>query len=494
MISDYVFTVDSTIKNTPTGIKTAHNGSSAPATAGSLIVNNVALQNVPIAIAGPSGTSLTGSKGSLTISGWGEGHAYSPSGPTNFQGAFNPMNRPAGLLTGNNFYARSKPQYANLPTGSFLSARSAGAKGDGVTDDTKALQSAITQAASAGQVMYFDAGTYKVTATLNMPPGSKWVGESYSVIMASGSFFSSMANPKPVVKVGTAGQQGTVEWSDMIVSTQGATAGAVLIAWNLNSPSTSPSGMWDVHTRIGGFTGSQLQAADCPTTPNTSTINKACIAAYMAMHINKAAAGIYLENNWFWLADHDADDANLTQITVYSGRGLLIESTAGNIWLVGTAAEHHTLYQYQISGSQNIFGGQMQTETPYYQPNPDATKPFPPVASIHDPNFAKSCAGKSSNCARAWGLRVLGSKNIFAYGAGFYSFFDNYSTTCSGTTLENCQSSIVSIDSASSRVALYNLNTIGATCQVQANDNGTCYASESSNPSGFAETVAIFQV
>jgi glucan 1,3-beta-glucosidase len=42
---------------------------------------------------------------------------------------------------------------------------------------------------------------------------------------------------------------------------------------------------------------------------------------------------LYMENCWFWTADHDIDDSANQQITVYNGRGLLIESTVGNIWL-----------------------------------------------------------------------------------------------------------------------------------------------------------------
>jgi glucan 1,3-beta-glucosidase len=53
----------------------------------------------------------------------------------------------------------------------------------------------------------------------------------------------------------------------------------------------------------------------------------------MSMHITPSAAGLYLENNWLWTADHDIDDPNNRQLTVYNGRGLLIESTAGTIWL-----------------------------------------------------------------------------------------------------------------------------------------------------------------
>jgi hypothetical protein len=69
-----------------------------------------------------------------------------------------------------------------------------------------------------------------------------------------------------------------------------------------------------------------------------------------------------VENAWLWTADHDLDDVNNnnTRISVYSGRGLSIESTVGNIWLVGTAVEHHDLYQYQLTGTKNIFIGFIQ--------------------------------------------------------------------------------------------------------------------------------------
>ena len=148
--------------------------------------------------------------------------------------------------------------------------------------------------------------------------------------MSSGSYFSNMNSPQPVVRVGNAGATGQVQWSDMIVSTQGAQAGAILIEWNLNTSGT-PSGMWDVHTRIGGFVGSNLQYAQCPS--SATSVNNNCIGAFMSMHVTSGAAGLYLENNWFWTADHDIDDPGNRQLTIYSGRGLLIESTAGTIWL-----------------------------------------------------------------------------------------------------------------------------------------------------------------
>lgn len=332
-----VIVIDSSITNTPIGIITAYDApNSSPPTGGSLIIENVELSNVPIAIQSKGNTVLDGTTGSTTIAGWGEGHEYTPTGPKSFQSPITPNTRTNshGTVTDTNakFYVRSKPQYNTLPVSSFSSVRSAGATGDGKTDDTAALQKIINTATTAGNIVLFDAGTYLVTSTLLIPPGAKLVGEAYSVIMSSGGFFNDVVNPQPVVRVGTSGSSGQVEWSDMIVATQGQQAGATLIEWNL-AISGTPSGMWDVHTRIGGFTGSNLQVAQCEKNNATTVINNACIGGFMSMHITKSASGLYMENNWLWTADHDIDDPDNTQLTIYNGRGLLIESTAGTLWL-----------------------------------------------------------------------------------------------------------------------------------------------------------------
>lgn len=489
---------DSSISDTPIGIKTAFDSTSQPPTAGSVILENVQLNNVPIAVQGNGGvTALQGTTGSTTIVAWGEGHSYTPNGPTTFQGNFQPPRRPGSLTQGGKYYQRSKPQYGDLPVTQFLSARDAGAKGDGVADDTKAVQNLLDQASSSGKVAFFDAGTYKVTTTIKVPAGIRIVGEAYPVIMSSGAFFNDMEEPQPVIQVGKNGEDGAaIEWSDMIISTQGAQAGAILIQYNLATRSGIPSAIWDVHTRIGGFAGSQLQLADCPTTPTVQTpptpINPNCIAAFMSMHVTASAANLYLENMWLWTADHDIDSANNIQITVYTGRGLLIESEQGTIWLWGTAVEHHALYQYQLSGTQNIFMGQIQTETPYYQPNPDATIPFPPVKSLQDPDFVASCTGVPGTCADAWGLRILDSQDILTYGAGLYSFFHNYSTSCSDFGAgEACQARIFALEGRRTEsVWVYNLNTIGAVSMIDR--DGRSLANSADNVDWFPDTIALF--
>ena len=318
--------IDSTIEDCRTFVDTAWQSSTY--STGSLILENIALRNVPVAVKGVSGTVLAGSNGATTIGAWGQGHKYTPNGPVNFQGAITPAARPSALLASGSsrYYTKSKPQYESLPVSSFLSVRSFGATGNGATDDTAAIQSAIRQAASSGKVLYFDQGTYKVTGTIYVPAGSRMVGEAYPVIMATGGKFSSITTPVPVMQIGKPGESGSIEWSDMIVSTQGSAPGAVLIQWNLAA--ATGSGMWDVHTRVGGFTGSQQQAVQCPT---SAAVSASCEVAYMSMHITSGASGAYLENVWLWTADHDLDDGANTQISVYTGRGLLVEGK--NIWL-----------------------------------------------------------------------------------------------------------------------------------------------------------------
>ncbi|KAL2065578.1 hypothetical protein VTL71DRAFT_3248 [Oculimacula yallundae] len=489
-----VTVIDSSFTNTKVAVSTAHDSSSLLATAGTLIIDRVAITNVGTAVQGPSGTLLAG--GTATIA-WGQGHSYTPTGPLNYQGNITPFSRPSSLTRNGRYYARSKPQYQALPLSQFVSVRTAGAKGDGVTDDTTVLNNILKSAAAANQVVFFDYGIYKVTSTILVPPGSRIVGEALSTIMGAGSFFSAITSPKPVVSIGSAGQSGTVEWSDMIVSTQGATAGAILIQWNLASTAGSPSGMWDVHTRIGGFAGSNLQLAQCPITPNSLAVNGNCIAAFMSMHIAPSASYLYLENNWFWTADHDIDDPQLTKITIYTGRGLYCASTSGTIWMVGRSVEHHDLYQYQFANTTNIYAGQIQTETAYWQPVPKAGVATPVVAGWNDPDFSASCSGVAGNCASGWGLRVLSSQNVLLYGAGLYSFFSNYNVSCSNAVTPpgnggSCQRSIFSIEGSTSKnVNLYNLNTVGS--MQMATRDGVNLANFSDNVNVYPDTISLFK-
>ncbi|KAF2872077.1 pectate lyase superfamily protein-domain-containing protein [Massariosphaeria phaeospora] len=478
-----VVIIDSTITNCQTFVDTIWSRTSKPIGAGQLIVENIQLNNVPVAVKANGATVLGG--GTTRIAAWGQGNKYTPNGPEKFQGAITPAKRPQGLLDGDRFYTKSKPQYNNLQVGSFLSARSAGARGDGNSDDTTAIQNAINQAIRENKVLFFDHGVYKVTNTIYVPPGARMVGEAYSVIMASGNTWSNMDNPVPVIQIGRPGDRGSVEWSDMIVATQGATPGAKLIEYNLATD--RGSGIWDVHTRIGGAKGTGLQIAQCPV----GSVKNECMAAHTNVHITKSASGAFFENNWFWTADHDLDDADSTRVAIFTARGLLVEGS--NTFLYANGVEHHSLYQYQFSEARDIIAGFIQTETPYYMPTPDA-RSQPYHTGGNDPNYHDAAVCPSGQTCNALGLRVVNSQNVLIYGAGLYSFFRSYDTTCSKDTapngFRNCQSRIFSVEGSTTNLLAYSLNQVGVEHMVTIDQQDR--ANWSDNLSVYSNTIGLF--
>jgi hypothetical protein len=60
-----------------------------------------------------------------------------------------------------------------------------------------------------------------VTSTLQIPAGTRIVGEGWSVIAGKGAAFQDVNNPQVVVQVGASGSSGLVEITDIIFSTIG---------------------------------------------------------------------------------------------------------------------------------------------------------------------------------------------------------------------------------------------------------------------------------
>lgn len=388
-----------------------------------------------------------------------------------------------GLLSGGAVFEKSKPLYENLPASSFISVKSAGAKGDGTTDDTEAIQK-VLDSATSDQVVYFDHGAYVITSTIKVPKNIKITGEVWPMIMAHGSKFADEKNPIPALQIGQKGDTGSVEMSDLIIMSKGSAPGAILMEWNVAGSSQGSAGMWDVHFRVGGAAGSGQQSDTCPKTPNVKTTpKKECMAAFMLLHITEKASA-YVENAWMWTADHELDLPDHSKINVYTGRGVLIESQ-GPVWLWGTSSEHHQLYNYQVSNAQNVFMGLIQTETPYYQSNPTALVPFTPQHSWNDPDFS-TCT--TPTCRKSWGLRVLNSSDLYVYGAGLYSFFENYAQTCVNS--EDCQENMVEVDC--SDVHLYGLSTKAAVNMVTSS-GGKSMVPQKPNHSNFCSTIALFE-
>lgn len=482
---------DSTISNTPIAISTVYTTGEG-ATNGSLVIDNVDMSsNVPIAVYN-AGTKATILAGNTKIASYVQGKQYlAANAGTAVQGLATAVTKPAVLLnSAGKVFTRSKPQYETLAESAFISVKASGCKGDGTTDDTACIQ-AVFDSASTSDVVYFDHGAYVVTSTVKVPKNIRITGEIWPLIMAGGSStFSDMSNPQPVFQVGQVGDVGSVEISDLMFETLGPQPGAIMMEWNVAESSQGSAGMWDVHFRIGGSAGTELQSDKCSKNPTvTAPANASCEGAFMLLHVTEKAT-IYLENNWFWVADHELDLSDHNQINIFNGRGVYIESAAGPVWMYGTSSEHNVLYNYQISNAANIFMALIQTETPYFQSNPNAITPFTVDASMNDPDFSTFCsASNTDKCPKAWGLRITGSSDVLIYGAGLYSFFDNYDQTCLDT--ESCQDNMVSIEN-SAAINLYALNTKAAVNMVTL--DGASAALANDNDNNFCQCIAHFQV
>ncbi|KAL2198358.1 pectate lyase superfamily protein-domain-containing protein, partial [Corynascus similis CBS 632.67] len=445
---------------------------------GSISLIDSSINNVPV--------------GSQKVDLWATGRRYT-GGDGTFQTGHvvGRPTKPAALLgSDGKLFTRSRPQYEDLGVGSFLIATENGCSNDGTGDNTNAINSFLQKAVAAGQIAYFPAGIYSVQGTVNVPVNSRILGASWSQIQATGSYFSDMKNPQVVVKVGDEGDVGTLEITDMIFSVKGPTAGAIMVEWNVKESSHGAAGMWDTHIRVGGALGSDLDHANCPK----FGFSEDCITASLLLHVTPKSSG-YFENVWAWVADHDNDmslywefDKLASQISIYSGRGMLIESE-GPCWFYGTGSEHTILYQYQLYNAKNIYMGHIQTETPYFQPEPVAPTPFEDSVALErfkgDPSFA-DC--KTDACREAWGLRIIDSEDVVIHSAGMYSWFVNYEQEC--LEPENCQERIMQIR-GSSRVAVFNVFTKGVT-EVSTGTSNSSTIWQSDNKQGYTTEISVY--
>ncbi|KFY91677.1 hypothetical protein V498_05365 [Pseudogymnoascus sp. VKM F-4517 (FW-2822)] len=359
------------------------------------------------------------------------------------------------------YIIKQRPQYAYYELSDFISVKDHGALGNGAHDDSDAIIAALALA-TKDNVIYFPAGSYIVTKTILFPKNARITGEVWSQIVAKGSYFADIDNPKVMVKVGNKGDVGSIQITDMMFTSIGALPGLVYVEWNIKEDAPGSAGMWDSHIRVGGSLGTELQLAQCPP---VMEIKSACVAASTLMHVTSSSSG-YFENVWAWVADHDLDDAENKQITIAVARGILIES-AGPTWFYGTSSEHALLYQYNFNNASDSLAAMIQTESPYYQYTAATSSPGPFNSTLgqfgNDPSFpGDSCTGTDLLCNFAWAVMVKDTTDLTIAGAGLYSWFDNLDPgqTCVGA--QNCQQRLVKVDSGNTAFSIFNLITIGA--------------------------------
>ena len=263
---------DSVFDNVLVGVLTTFSEISTPTSGGTLNLDNCDFTTAAQAIAYPNGTTIL--EGGSVVAGFLQGKAYSayqeaeqfgnntcyvPNAiSARIQQSMDAPPKPAFMLDSNGkWLERMRPQYENEPLSKFVSVKDNGAVGDGVADDTAAIQS-IFDRATFDDIIYFDHGAYVVTDTIYVPTNIRITGEMWPMIMFEGSKFQDMSNPIPGFRVGLPGEVGKVEFSDILFETTGPTPGLIMMEWNLEQEAPAAAG-----TRVSVHLAKKIKLIDC---------------------------------------------------------------------------------------------------------------------------------------------------------------------------------------------------------------------------------------
>lgn len=275
---------------------------------------------------------LSGSpSGNKIVSSWFAGQAFVGGNNLTAQGQLEgdlvPSRPDEALLV------RPRPTFDGADV---VSVRSFGAKGDGIADDTQALQAAI----DAHDVVFIPFGTYLISSTVSLRSNTVLVGELFSKIVPApgASAFADASAPTPLLTT-PQDDSGSTKLVDLSFVTLGDAPGCQVVDWGVGRQ----SGMWDVHFRIEHNIYGMLQLT--------------------------GKGGGYFENMWGWSADHYIDGGG--SVKKHSERGMLV-SSEGPTWMYGLAFEHSAQYQFALHGAQDVTMVITQTETPYWQNGPTA--------------------------------------------------------------------------------------------------------------------------
>jgi glucan 1,3-beta-glucosidase len=183
-----------------------------------------------------------------------------------------PENTPASKFWFENIQRSGNTVYRNV--------KDLGAKGDGVTDDTAAIQKAISGRSTTRSVIYFPAGTYLVNSGLKANSYSVFVGDPTNrpVIKASASFSGSVLLTGSVrTSSGLADFFRTIKNLVFDTTAVSPTKSVSIIVWSLSQGSQIQNVLFNMPFGSTGHIGIQSIGTNSPTFLNDLQFNGGAI-------------------------------------------------------------------------------------------------------------------------------------------------------------------------------------------------------------------------
>ena len=231
-----------------------------------------------------------------------------------------------------------------LPPGdTWVSARTLGARGDGTTDDTAALQKAI----DAHRAVYLPTGKYIVTDTLHLRAESALIGLHPSatqlVVPDRTPAFQGVGAPKALIE---APKGGTTIVIGIGLYTNGVNPRAVAAKWM-----AGPQSMMNDVRFLGGHGTTGLDGRRENPYNNAHSADpdasRRWDSQYPSLWVTDGGGGTFFD---LWTP------------STFAQAGLLVSNTATSGRVYAMSSEHHVRYEVQLHGVSNWELHALQTE------------------------------------------------------------------------------------------------------------------------------------
>ena len=244
------------------------------------------------------------------------------------------------------FPAPAKSNIPSLPsTHTWFNLSNAGAKGDGVTDDTKTIKDAI----EAHPVIYVPQGCYKVSDTITLKPDTVLIGlnpiSTQFILEDNTEAFAGFGPPKPLLEV----LQGGINIvSGISLDTAGSNPRATGCIWMAGSSSY----MNDVKF-IGGHGSMDAKSNFIPPYNETRTADanptRRWDSQYWSLWVTDGGGGVFKD---IWTA------------SPYASAGLYVSDTSTEGRIYAVSVEHHVRNEVKFKNVSNwkVYALQLEEE------------------------------------------------------------------------------------------------------------------------------------